>query len=226
MKELYLFVFLCLILVAQSASAALPFDSAQAKPSDYNLKEGDLISAIFSSDPDVYIINEQGYKRLFLNPEIFKFYGHLGGFANVKLVSPEIRDSFPTSGYLRDCEDNDPKVYGIQVDGEDKGELRWIDEPGDQVIKDDPNFFKKVFCINKKEFNWYPKKEKFKSVKEVPQYTRETATTNATAPAVPAIPAIPAIPASVSRPLVSPDITPKPASGSLSFTPTPIITVT
>ena len=66
-------------------------------PSDYGLKEGDLISAIFSDDPDVYIINEHGYKRLFLNPEIFNFYGHLGGFFNVKLVTQEVRDSFITS---------------------------------------------------------------------------------------------------------------------------------
>lgn len=68
-----------------------------AKPTDYGLKEGDLISAIFSDDPDVYIINDRGYKRLFLNPEIFKFYTHLGGFVNVKLVTPEVRDAFTTS---------------------------------------------------------------------------------------------------------------------------------
>ena len=53
----------------------LGFSNA-SKPSDFGLKEGDLISAIFSDDPDVYIINDQGYKRLFLNPEIFKFYYH------------------------------------------------------------------------------------------------------------------------------------------------------
>ena len=72
-------------------------------PSDYGLKEGDLISAIFSDDPDVYIINEHGYKRVFLNPEIFNFYEHLGGFFNIKLVTQEVRDSFPTSGLFRNC---------------------------------------------------------------------------------------------------------------------------
>ena len=82
-------------------------------PSDFDLKEGDLISAIFSDDPDVYIINEHGYKRLFLNPEIFKFYSHLGGFANIKLVTPEVRDGFPTVGLFRNCEKNDLKVYGF-----------------------------------------------------------------------------------------------------------------
>src|SRR3989344_8482586 len=106
-----------LFFVAIAALAIGSFFSLQtkpadaAKPSDYGLREGDLISAIFSDDPDVYIVNEYGYKRLFLNPEIFKFYSHLGGFSNVKLVTPEVRDAFPTSGFFRNCEDNDQKVY-------------------------------------------------------------------------------------------------------------------
>src|SRR3989344_9543027 len=116
------------------------------KPSDYGLKEGDLVSAIFSDDPDVYIINEQGYKRLFLNPKIFNFYGHLGGFLNVKLVTQEVRDSFITSGLLRDCESNDERVYGVDIDGEDTGQLHWVNTTGEQAVSDDPNFFKKVFC--------------------------------------------------------------------------------
>ena len=82
-------LFFVLILVVSVLFSAVSTVNA-VKPSDYGLKEGDLISAIFSDDPDVYIINEQGYKRLFLNPEIFKFYGHLGGFVNVRLVTPEI----------------------------------------------------------------------------------------------------------------------------------------
>ncbi|MBX4211185.1 MAG: hypothetical protein KW806_00070 [Candidatus Yanofskybacteria bacterium] len=57
-----------------------------ATPADYGLHEGDVISAKNSSDPDVYIVNEQGYKRLFLNPVIFGFYGHLGGFSAVKTL--------------------------------------------------------------------------------------------------------------------------------------------
>ena len=144
-----------------------------SKSSDYGLKEGDLISAIFSDDPDVYIVNEHGFKRLFLNPEIFKFYTHLGGFANIKLVTPEIRDSFPTSGYFRNCEDNDKKVYGTSVEGEDGGRLHWINKSGDQAVQEDPDFFKKVFCINRKEFNWYPRGNEFKLLKEVPKYTRQ-----------------------------------------------------
>lgn len=43
-----------------------------AKPADFGLREGEMISASDSSDPDIYIINEQGYKRLFLNPTMFQ----------------------------------------------------------------------------------------------------------------------------------------------------------
>src|SRR3989338_864197 len=127
------------------------------RPSDYGLKEGDTISAYGSDDPDVYIVNDDGYKRLFLNPEIFNFYGHLGGFVNVKLVTPQVRDAFPTSGLFRNCEINDPKVYGVQSSGEDTGLLHWVNTTGAQAVAGDPNFFKKVFCINNKEFSWYPK---------------------------------------------------------------------
>lgn len=153
------------------------------KPSDYGLKEGDLISAIFSNDPDVYIINDKGYKRLFLNPEIFNFYGHLGGFLSVKLVTPEVRDAFATSGLFRDCEDNDPKVYGIDIDGEDTGKLRWINVSANIAMSEDPEFFDKVFCINKKELAWYPKSTEFKAVKDVPKYERMGGGTGNVAPA-------------------------------------------
>lgn len=165
-----LLIFFSFFLSTDELNAVSPFD--------YGLKEGDLISAIFSDDPDVYIVNEHGYKRLFLNPEIFKFYKHLGGFTNVKLVTQEVRDSFPTTGLFRNCEDDDKRVFGIDVEGEDIGQLHWVNTTGDQAVKDDSNFFKKVFCINKKEFNWYKKADSFNSVIEVPKYDRliETAT--------------------------------------------------
>lgn len=149
--------------------------SQAAKPSDYGLKEGDLISAVFSNDPDVYIINDNGYKRLFLNAEIFNFYGHLGGFFNVKLVSTEVRDAFPTSGLFRNCEDNDPRVYGVEVEGEDTGKLRWLDASATSTLSEDPAFFNKVFCINRKEFDWYPKGLSLKDLKDLPRYERKLA---------------------------------------------------
>ncbi|MEX2053275.1 MAG: hypothetical protein WD898_03560, partial [Candidatus Paceibacterota bacterium] len=143
-------------------------------PADFGLTEGDTISASGSDDPDVYIVNEQGYKRLFLNPAIFGFYGHLGGFANVKTVSPATRDAFPTSGLFRNCETNDEKVYGVETTGEDVGMLHWVNTSGSQAVADDPNFFSKVFCINSNEFNWYSKGADYTSVNQVPDYSRDT----------------------------------------------------
>ncbi|MBI2670149.1 MAG: hypothetical protein HYX20_03325 [Candidatus Yanofskybacteria bacterium] len=141
-------------------------------PSDFGLKEGDVVSAAGSDDPDVYIVNEMGFKRLFLNPAIFGFYGHLGGFAAVKNVSPATRDAFGTSGLFRNCETNDEKVYGVETTGEDTGMLHWVNTSGSQAVADDPNFFKKVFCINSNEFNWYNKGSNYTSVSQVPSYAR------------------------------------------------------
>ena len=141
-----------------------------AVPSDYGLKEGNLISAAGSSDPDVYIVNDWGYKRLFLNPVIFGMYAHLGGFANVKNVTATARDAFPTSGLFR--VDGTEKVYGVEVNGEDTAVLHWVNTSGAQAVADDSNFFKKVFVINQTEFNWYNKGSDYTSVNQVPNYAR------------------------------------------------------
>lgn len=158
-------------------------------PSDYGLKEGDTVSAAGSDDPDVYIINDWGYKRLFLNPVIFGFYGHLGGFAAVHSITPATRDAFPTSGLFRNCETNDEKVYGVETTGEDTGVLHWVNTTGAQAVADDPNFFKKVFCINSNEFNWYAKGSNYTSVSQVPSYVR--------------VPGVPGVPGAVTASLAS-----------------------
>lgn len=141
-----------------------------------SLKEGDVISAAGSSDPDVYIVNAWGYKRLFLNPVIFGFYGHLGGFGKVKTTVAPIRDTLVTSGLFRNCETNDEKVYGVESTGEDTAMLHWVNTTGAQAVADDVNFFKKVFCINSKEFSWYKQGTPYTSVNQIPSYTRTTST--------------------------------------------------
>ena len=137
-----------------------------------NLNEGDTISATGSDDPDIYIANEWGYKRLFLNPVIFGFYGHLGGFNKVKSTTSTVRDTLVTSGLFRNCETEDPKVYGVETTGEDTGILHWVNTSGDQAVADDADFFKKVFCINTNEFNWYTQGSEYTSVNQVPSYSR------------------------------------------------------
>ncbi|MEK7582765.1 MAG: hypothetical protein AAB452_02820 [Patescibacteria group bacterium] len=136
------------------------------------LSDGNTISAVGSGNPDIYIVNDWGYKRLFLNPVIFSFYGHLGGFAQVKNVVSSTGIILVTSGLFRNCETNDPKVYGIETTGEDAGILHWVNVSGAQAVADDPDFFKKVFCINSNEFNWYAKGSDYTSINQVPIYTR------------------------------------------------------
>ncbi len=145
----------------------LPSFTSAVSPSDYNLWEGDVIRA--EGDIDIYIVNENGYKRLFLNPEIFDLYGHIG-WDSVKTVSPETRDAFPTSGLFRVGQDE--KVYGLDVDGEDSAVLRWIDTTGEQAVLDDPDFFEKVFVINDSEKALYQTGAPFISVNQVPDYSR------------------------------------------------------
>jgi hypothetical protein len=152
---------------------ALVLNATAAAPGDYGLKEGDVVSATGSSDPDVYIVNEHGFKRLFLNPVIFGFYGHLGGFSKVKTVSASTRDAFVTSGLFRNCESGDQKVWAVEVNGEDTGVLHHVNIDGATAVSQDANFFKKVFCINNTEANWYPKSSvAYTSLSQVPVYTR------------------------------------------------------
>ncbi len=161
-------------LLTLSGTAYLaPLAANAAVPSDYGLTEGNTISASGTNDPDVYIVNALGYKRLFLNPVIFSFYGHLGGFANVKSVSAAARDAFPTSGLFRNCETNDQAVWAVEVNGEDTAVLHHVAMSGSQAVAEDANFFKKVFCINNNEFAWYTKSSvDYTSLSQVPVYSR------------------------------------------------------
>ena len=123
-----------------------------ANPSDYGLKEGDLIRA--EGDFDIFIINQYGYKRLFLNPAIFNMYGHLGGWKTVKTVTTATRDAFITSKYFRYVDS--PKVYYVEVSGEDTGILHWINMTGEDFLSQGGKS-EAIFIINKSEFDWYPK---------------------------------------------------------------------
>lgn len=143
------------------------------------LKEGDLISANAFGDPDIFIIhfkphgNLVGYKRLFLNPAIFSFYGHLGGYANVHPVTIATRDLFETSGLFRNCETNDQAVWATEVTGEDSGVLHHVQMTGDQAVAENARFFDAVFCINTHEENYYAKSiTPYYHLSEVPPYFR------------------------------------------------------
>lgn len=196
---------LALALFARPAHAATDIHSAL-------LREGDLISAHQSAgDPDIFIINANGYMRLFLNPAIFSFYGHLGGFANVHQVTAATRDGFTISGLFRNCETNDQTVWGVEVTGEDVGVLHHVAVSGDQAVAQDPHFFQKVFCINTREENSYSKSTTpYYRIADIPSYFRRACTVR------------PACLDSVPRCLI-----PEPVEGWCpSSTPTPTPTVT
>ncbi|MFZ5559769.1 MAG: hypothetical protein ACOZAL_03175 [Patescibacteria group bacterium] len=129
-----------------------PQPGKMAKPEDYGLKEGNLIRA--QGDFDIFIINQYGYKRLFLNPAIFNMYGHLGGWKAVKTVTPQVRDAFITSNYYRYIDS--PKVYELEVTGEDTGNLHWLNMTAENFLAQDGKP-EAVFIINKSELDWYPK---------------------------------------------------------------------
>ena len=107
-------------------------------------------------------------------------YGHFtvnGDWADVRPVTPQVRDLFPTSGLFKNCETGDPRVYGVEITGEDTGVLHHVNLTGDQAVQQDPDFFKKVFCINNSEFNWYTNNgtifgAPYTSLNQVPNYRR------------------------------------------------------
>jgi hypothetical protein len=161
------------LLSLSGAAYLAPLTASAAVPSDYGLAEGNTISAAGTNDPDIYIVNAFGYKRLFLNPVIFNFYGHLGGFAKVKSVSSAARDAFPTTALFRNCETNDQKVWAVEVNGEDTAVLHWVNVSGDAAVSQDANFFKKVFCVNNNEAAWYTKSAvAYTSLSQIPVYAR------------------------------------------------------
>lgn len=164
-RRIFLAVFSTLVVL----SFIIPGKSPLSAPGD--LKEGDMISAADEGDNDIFIINEHGYKRLFLNPVIFGFYGHLGGYQNVKKVSKETRDLYITSSYFRNCETGDQRIYAVELTGDDAGALHWLNIEASEAVAQDPNFFKKVFCINNNEFGWYPKGDSYTSLSQAPDYS-------------------------------------------------------
>ena len=138
---------------AMMGEAGVTPTPGMAKPEDYGLKEGDLIRA--QGDFDIFIINQLGYKRLFLNPAIFNMYGHLtGGWAAVKTVTTATRDAFVTSTHYRYV--NEDKVYHLTVTGEDTGTLHWINMTAENFSAQGGTA-NAIFTINKSELDWYPK---------------------------------------------------------------------
>lgn len=160
------FALSAVFLLPQIVSAHLEVDYESL-----GLHEGDIVGSSNLNDPDVYIINEFGFKRLFLSPTIFGFYGHLR-FPNIKRLDDAIIEKIPTSGLFRNCETGDKKVYAVEISGEDAATLRWVDISGETAAAEDHDFFGKVFCVNSREFDWYSRGSAYTSYSDIPVYRR------------------------------------------------------
>jgi glucose/arabinose dehydrogenase len=161
---------LCVLsgVVGQVAFAHVAVDEDHLGP--LGLTEGDIVGSS-EGDPDIYIVNQFGYKRLFLSPTIFSFYGHLR-FDQVKRFQTTVIDAMPISALFRNCEANDKRVYALEVTGEDGAALRWVNISGEAAVAEDAQFFKKIFCINAREFASYPKGVAYTALAQVPVYKR------------------------------------------------------
>jgi len=131
----------------------------------------------------------------------------------VKSVSAATRDAFPTTQLFRNCETNSQAVYAVEVTGEDTATLHHVVMTGDQAIVQDANFFKKVFCVNSLENNWYTMGSDYTSLSQIPPYVRGQV-----------FGATPT-PAPVVTPTPTPSLTPTP-SATPTPTPTPTPTAT
>ena len=132
-----------------------------ARPTDFGLKEGDFIRA--EGDNDVYIVNNFGYKRLVLNPQICLQYAHLGKrgcFGAVKVVSPTARDAFKTSWFYTNGETGDGKVYFFETVGGDEAVLHHLNISGDDFVRQGGDF-NSVFLVNTREQNSYQRGNAF-----------------------------------------------------------------
>ncbi|HXV26468.1 MAG TPA: sorbosone dehydrogenase family protein [Candidatus Paceibacterota bacterium] len=144
---------------------------------DLGIREGDIVGSTDTADPDIFIINEWGYKRLFLSPVIFAFYGHLR-YDGVRRFPDTVIASMPVSALFRNCETGDRRVYALEVTSEDDALLRWVDISGEAAVAEDPDFFKRIFCINEREFAWYRKGASYTALSQVPVYERAPAYRN------------------------------------------------
>ncbi|MFH1769767.1 MAG: hypothetical protein ABH833_03830 [Parcubacteria group bacterium] len=141
------------IATENGSNGVVVINGASAIPENFGLKEGDFIRA--RGDNDIYIINQFGYKRLVLSPEICLQYGHLGArgcFDAVNIVEPEIRDAFVTSNYYMNGEVSDGFIYLMNITGDDTATLEKINS---RIFFEQGRNFNSVFLFNTLEQNSY-----------------------------------------------------------------------
>lgn len=172
-KTLSVVTSIATIAVLSGVLVVAPNWAQAVKPADYGLTEGDFIRA--EGDIDVFIVNDFGYKRLILSPEICKQYGHLGRrgcFDVVKVVSSSTRDAFSTSWYYTNGETKDGKVYALVTTGEDTADLHHMNVSGSEFTSQG-GIFQSVFLYNTLEQNTYSTGSTLTQISDIPaQYVK------------------------------------------------------
>lgn len=110
-----------------------------------DIPEGAIVKT--ADNPDVYIIKHIGgkdYKRLILNPQVFRSYGHLR-WENLITIDQASMDSFLTSELVR--VDGTDAIYRLAPDG----------DSGSKLLVEDTNGLDlgSVYTINETDFQNY-----------------------------------------------------------------------
>jgi hypothetical protein len=128
-------------------------------------------SARIGSTIDVFVFNDYSYSRLIINPIVFAMYGHLN-FYNVMSVSRAEMNSHPRTDIVRHCEAGDPRVFALETVGSDTMIAHWINLTPAQVLAVDSNFYRKVFCMNELEANYYQIGTPYSTVAQLEAFLR------------------------------------------------------
>ncbi|MEK9157655.1 MAG: Asp-tRNA(Asn)/Glu-tRNA(Gln) amidotransferase subunit GatC [Patescibacteria group bacterium] len=127
------------------------------------LSEGDVIKSD-STDPESYMINKYGYKRLILKNIFEKIFLN----KQIKLVTRSVANKFPTTNIYK--LENTENIYALEISGEDSAIMHALKVANPQ--NQDPEFHNKIFMISEEEFNQYPQGIAYTSISQVPVYSR------------------------------------------------------
>lgn len=108
-----------------------------------DIKDGALIKK--EGQSELYVI-ERGYRR-YLSPQVIALYGHLDPALAIT-VSPEVFDSYKTSNYVKNV--NDEKVYAVWADNT----KHWLNMTGEYFAESGRDWGA-LFIINDLELNYY-----------------------------------------------------------------------
>lgn len=108
-----------------------------------DIKDGALIKK--EGQSELYVI-ERGYRR-YLSPQVIALYGHLDPALAIT-VSPEVFDSYKTSNYVKNV--NDEKVYAVWADNT----KHWLNMTGEYFAESGRDWGA-LFIINDLELNHY-----------------------------------------------------------------------